>query len=481
VELDSISAIFPEMVRHGSHSASLDIPVSLIQPVSVLFPPTAVKVAPPPASLFETLSTFQPAIASVKAADGETRHLWNLPPLTVEITLRHGYPADVPPDVKLGSQSSWIPASKLAELERGAREMWEEFGHDQVFFAYIDSLQQAAEDAFGLAATGGTLEIAPELKVALLDFDIKTKQAKFDRETFDCGVCLEPRKGAVCHKMNRCGHVFCVECLQDFYNNCITEGDVASVKCLDPTCGKRDKSDPDKKPKRGRTLQPSELQQIPLNESIVQRYVKMKRKKKLEANRNTVYCPRSWCQGPARRAGDPLSANEDSDNDADDSPSKPETVPKTFDLNDEDAKLPPLAERLAVCEDCSFAFCVVCKSGWHGEFARCFPRSTYELTKEERATEAYLKKHSTPCPTCDARCQKTMGCNHMICFQCNSHFCYLCSSWLDSGNPYRHFNTAGAPCFQRLWEMEAGDGEGQDGRQVREKDATISVAAEFPA
>ncbi|KAK1050664.1 hypothetical protein LTR33_014664, partial [Friedmanniomyces endolithicus] len=55
---------------------------------------------------------------------------------------------------------------------------------------------------------------------------------------------------------------------------------------------------------------------------------------------------------------------------------------------------------------------------------------------------------------------KTMGCNHMKCFQCNTHFCYLCGAWLDGDNPYIHFNKQGSPCFQRLWELEEGD-EGQ--------------------
>lgn len=51
-----------------------------------------------------------------------------------------------------------------------------------------------------------------------------------------------------------------------------------------------------------------------------------------------------------------------------------------------------------------------------------------------------------------------MGCNHMICFQCKTHFCYLCSAWISADNPYVHFNTQWQPCYQRLWELEEGDG-----------------------
>ena len=107
--------------------------------------------------------------------------------------------------------------------------------------------------------------------------------------------------------------------------------------------------------------------------------------------------------------------------------------------------------------------------GWHGEFARCFPRDPNELSAEEKASYDYIRLNTSPCPTCSSPTQKTMGCNHMRCFQCNTHFCYLCTSWLDGLNPYQHFNKPGTECYQRLWELEEGDdGQGPaDGRGFR--------------
>ena len=260
--------------------------------------------------------------------------------------------------------------------------------------------------------------------------------------------------------------MFCVACLQDFYNACITEGDVTNVKCLAPNCAKEDSGRSQgvagsKKRKRrlDRTLDPSELLQIPLEQGIVQRYVKLKRKNLLESDRTTVYCPRQWCQGAARSKKHPRPGDV---KDYESSDSEDEDQPGSYDPNLRQDQLPPPSERLAICEDCSFAFCKVCKASWHGEFAVCFPRKQYELSAEEKASEEYLKKHSTACPTCAARCQKTMGCNHMVCFKCNSHFCYLCSSWLSEENPYKHFNTQWTPCYMRLWELEEGDGVGVD-------------------
>lgn len=208
--------------------------------------------------------------------------------------------------------------------------------------------------------------------------------------------------------------------------------------------------------KQGKTLDPSELLQIPLDQETVQKYIRLKRKQKLESDRTTVYCPRQWCQGPARSKKSE-SPSQDSDPDSDSDVAEQQMA---FDPNASPDTLPPPHDRLAVCEDCAFAFCKVCKVSWHGEFSTCFPRKQHELTAEEKATEDYMKKHTASCPYCGARCQKTIGCNHMICSTCKTDFCNLCSSWLDPINPFKHFNTEGTPCYMRLWEQENGtDGD----------------------
>ncbi|KAI9880390.1 MAG: translation termination inhibitor protein itt1 [Pleopsidium flavum] len=478
IELFSIAAIFPELAIDSTDlfCASIDVPVSPAQPLAIVFPPLT-DGAPPPA-----LPT-PPSSDAVSSGDSkrgnvgtqtvptvevvqDIHHLSHLPPLSLQIQLPSGYPSERPPVFHLSTTSSWLPNVVLEQLKEQGDKLWEDLGRTQVVFDYIDHLQQAAEGGFGL---GSLMEVPQDHKILLLNFDSKTKREKFEQETFDCGVCLGPKKGSDCYRMLLCAHVFCVECLQDFYNTCITEGDITNVKCLAPDCGKDAKSvlvahdtivarPRKRRRKEDRTLNPSELLQIPLEQETVQRYVKLKRKKKLESDRTTVYCPRQWCQGAARSKKHPKTDDID---DVADSASENEEEPRDYDPNANEDTLPPPSERLAICEDCSFAFCKVCKSGWHGEFARCFPRRRYELTAEEKASEDYMKLHTSPCPTCMAPCQKTMGCNHMICFKCNTHFCYLCSAWLDTNNPYKHFNDVKSSCFMRLWELEGGDG-GED-------------------
>lgn len=263
----------------------------------------------------------------------------------------------------------------------------------------------------------------------------------------------DPKKGSVCHRMISCGHVFCVQCLQDFYNNAISTGDLATVRCLAPGCAKEQETKSKKSRKSKALISPSELLQIPLGEDMVERYVKLKHKAQLESDKNTVYCPRKWCQGAARSEkhrkpeGLEIVDDSDSESESESAPNKSKGITSRMDL-------------MRICEDCSFAFCSRCFQGWHGEYFHCLPRNTDgELSAEDKASLEYVRLHSTPCPTCSCPAQKTHGCNHMICFRCDTHFCYLCSAWLPPDNPYKHYNVETQGCYMRLWELEGGDGD----------------------
>ncbi|KAH0534021.1 hypothetical protein FGG08_007376 [Glutinoglossum americanum] len=454
IELSSICAIFPELAisPEDPFTASIVLPVSPVKHLAIIFPPLA--DGAPPTGLPTPPSSTGVDRNDGRAAEGDVQregvgeivrdihHLSHLPPLSLQIKLPGGYPADEPPILDLSTSPPWLPEETLLRLQDDGKRLWEELGRDQVIFAYIDHLQQAAERAFDLFDSGGddsTFEVAQDMKIALLDFDRKGKREEFERGTFECG------------------------CLQDFYNSCITEGDVSSVKCLAPDCGREgvklatEQVDTPKKRKRrkkdDRTLSPSELLQIPLDQDIVKRYVDLKRKAELESDKTTVYCPRKWCQGAARTAKHHKRTGLDPGKDESDEESEEEGTSG----NGQPSELPPPSERLAICSDCAYAFCVVCFRGWHGELTICRPSDPGQLSAEEKASEEYMKLHTTPCPTCAAPCQKTQGCNHMICFKCNTHFCYLCSAWLDQANPYQHFNQEKSGCYQRLWELEGGD------------------------
>ncbi|KAK2065603.1 RWD domain-containing protein [Colletotrichum caudatum] len=460
-ELGSLQAIFPEIELddHRPFCFTIQLPVRPAKPVTVAFPAAS--------NAQDTAATQLPGVEPRI----DSHELSHLPAIVVGMQLPEGYPTERPPGVSISTSPPWLTRDVIKKLEDDGPRLWEEMGRDMVAFTYLDHVQQAADDVFGMVDGNGALEIDPSHKIAILDYDIEAARAAFEKETFDCGICLDPKKGSMCHKMIDCGHIFCIQCLQEFYNNAITEGDLATVRCLAPNCSKEraeagQVSGSGKKRKVKTSISPSELLQIGLSQETVTRYVTLKYKNELESDKNTIYCPRSWCQGAARskkhRKPEGLEmADEASDEDTED-----EEGAAGQDDGGKGKKKQPFdrGDLLAICEDCGFAFCSRCYQSWHGEFYRCTPkRDTGELSAEEQASIDYINLHTTPCPTCGVTAQKSHGCNHMICFRCASHFCYLCSAWLDPRNPYAHFNEMPdgkiTACFMRLWELEGGDGD----------------------
>lgn len=428
-ELGTLQSIYPELVLDPSnpHIAVLDLLVAPSKPLPV---------------------TFKPG--------HEVIRLEYLPSLRLNISLPVGYPACAPPTVTPTTSPSWLPEDILERIVEESNSIWEEYGGATILFSYISSLQEQADNAFGLEE----LTLPESLRKALMEYNTQMKKEIFDKETFDCGVCLEPKKGLVCYRMQRCSHVFCIACLQDYYNSCIAEGHVHNVKCMSTDCGKAGPNDT----KKDRLLSPKELLAIPLSYDQVSRYARIKRKKKIESDPSMIFCPRSWCQGPMRTEKYPKITNiaelDASDSEGEGEIPTPQEHTAIASGQEKPAARIKGTDRLAVCEDCNLAFCVVCLASWHGDFVRCEPRDTTQLSEEDQASLDFILKNTSPCPYCSVPCQKSMGCNHMTCAQCKTHFCYLCSAWLNPDHPYAHFNDAKSKfCFQRLFDGVEGDME----------------------
>ena len=185
VELSSISAIYPELIIDPANpfSASIDIPVEPLQPLAVNFcaadGPTATKLA------------TQPGIT----------HLSHLPALSVEIVLPDGYPTQEPPIFRICTSPSWIPQSRVQQLEEAALTLWEEMGRNQIVFTYLDYLRESAERVFDLIPENADLlTLSPDLKLNMLSTASKVSQAIFEQTTYDCETCMVPKKGIDCHK-----------------------------------------------------------------------------------------------------------------------------------------------------------------------------------------------------------------------------------------------------------------------------------------
>ncbi|KAF3050583.1 translation termination inhibitor protein itt1 [Didymella keratinophila] len=352
-------------------------------------------------------------IQSTHQGDGlEANEVSHLPPLRIRFKLPQGYPNEVGPI--LGLEAFWLPGSTARKLEAKGTSLWEEYGRIQVMYAYASHLEEAAEAAFGM----NSLEVTSDVRQQLLAFDQEAKQQAFDKGSYECGVCLDPKQGALCHQMSDCKHVFCIGCLQGYYNNAILTGNIDDVKCPDFTCGGNNQ-----RAQRTKLVAPRELLRIPIERPAVQRYVNLKRKRKLEADKSTMWCPRKWCQGAALGNNYPktdvkpeeMGCMYEKDVEIE-AASIEEPIEPLYDSEEATQKCVEalkereavkeralLASRLQICEDCSYAFCRLCNRSWHGDFFDCrarvnIPSERTILEQEEEASLAFIRENTTKCP-----------------------------------------------------------------------------------
>ena len=220
MELTFVEFIYPELRRDPAnpYTVTFDIHVSPSEPLSVAFVTFPKDTQPPAlptppssdpgdmASSARDLSASYTYRLDVEPPTKDVQKLAHLPPLTLELRLPDGYPAQKCPVVQLYQGKPewfWIPESKIQELANAAFQMWKEMGRDQVVFSYIEYLRDAADRGFdlGKVAVTGPLVLDSSKKEYMLGYVSKYIKLLFDRETFGCGVCLEPKKGAVSYRL----------------------------------------------------------------------------------------------------------------------------------------------------------------------------------------------------------------------------------------------------------------------------------------
>ncbi|KAI4893881.1 hypothetical protein NFI96_024327, partial [Prochilodus magdalenae] len=89
------------------------------------------------------------------------------------------------------------------------------------------------------------------------------------------------------------------------------------------------------------------------------------------------------------------------------------------------------------CTKCQFVWCFKCHAPWH-EGLKCREyRKGDKLLHHWASVIEHGQRNAQKCPRCKIHIQRTEGCDHMTCTQCNTNFCYRC------GEKYRHLRFFG--------------------------------------
>ncbi|CAO1636917.1 unnamed protein product [Parajaminaea phylloscopi] len=496
-ELTALAAIYPSehlhidrdhIERQGEslHVVSFSFPIDLVRSTNVYIVAQDHAVQPG-----TTPSSLPLPPASDQGTELQLRHL---PPLAVTASLCSQYPLRrcprierlAAPFVTTSQQREWI----TLRLE----QMWEET-QGEILWSWAEWLREgwteevldktsktpftgAAKGTLAFyeassASTRPTLEGVPsrghDLSATLRAYDRLARQSAFDSDRFMCGICLEAKKGSASVKLGGCGHVFCRECVNDYLKLHLTEGSLnLALSCPDPSCmsssaGRNAHATLSDGARSEGAISLTQLEEIlATSPDLVQRLHFLQNKAAAESDPSAIPCPRPDCQelAPARE--------EDKGNDR--------------------------WQAFRECPRCSMCFCAWCRFTWHAPNPCAISSSDALLTRydsgtdserramelrygrknllklkaqfeEDRANREWLKERTQACPHCSSPVEKSMGCNHMTCSHCASHFCYLCGHRLNPKEPYRHFNTPGSSCYNRLFDgiIQDGGAEGPPG------------------
>ena len=334
---------------------------------------------------------------------------------------------------------------QLSKLCKSLDMSWEESPYEVILFRWIQFLQEETLDILNISSP---LVLTTKMKFALNDpsfdsravqdvassaalldsilaFDQQERERVFRTSHFCCGVCFCEKTGSDCIAFPKCEHVFCTECISEYFKVQIESGSVKALNCPETKCESQ--------------ALPSQVKNL-VSPDLFAKYDKYLLQSSLDEMSDIVYCPRPSCQSPV--------------------------------ILEQDTTM-------GVCQVCRFAFCSLCKFTFHGVSPCVFrPNEVRRLKAEyENATEAeklflerrygknrirrmiddliseeWLVDNSKTCPRCQAHIQKSEGCNKMHCSKCRTNFCWLCGKILDQQNPYLHFNMWNSSCFNKLFE-----------------------------
>lgn len=427
----------------------------------------------------------------------QTIKISHLPPLTLRIVLPESYPSKLPPKFTL--YSSWLHLSLLTKLCKKLDKLWIENKGQEILFTWVAFLQDETLEFLHIQESLNisyiytryketlekvqniqknkiidnidkehTEDIKNKVKVGtnnkyvskkllqksydkraildcpvgknpiqmLIDYNEKRNQIEFKKNFSTCKICFEDKLGEHCTQFLPCSHVFCKDCITNYLEVRIKDGNVQNIYCPEEKCTSE--------------ATPAQIKDL-VSSELFAKYDSILLSATLATMMDIIYCPRRNCQYPVS-----LEPNE----------------------------------QMAKCPICQYAFCVFCKMVYHGiEPCKLYSAGTHQLVSEYQEasddkklqmeqrygkkqlqtlventmSENWIQTNSQKCPKCKAAIEKLDGCNKMKCWRCNTPFCWLCNTILNYDTPYEHFEDRNSKCYNMLYYgMPIEDDEDDD-------------------
>lgn len=247
---------------------------------------------------------------------------------------------------------------------------------------------------------------------------------QFQKNIYLCEICFQDKMGEKCIQFQPCSHVYCKDCIKEYFETRIKDGMVQTMPCPYDKCDSE--------------ATQSQIKDV-IGTNLYDKYDDLLLNATLNKMEDITYCPRQSCGIPVMREVD---------------------------------------DKMAVCSSCRFVFCIFCKMTYHGvepcklkseekrqiveEYEQADKETKFRLEKrygkkqlqamvQVHKSESWISTNSKACPSCGANIEKSDGCNKMICWQCKEFFCWLCRKTLDPNAPYQHYLDPSSKCNNQLF------------------------------
>ena len=216
-----------------------------------------------------------------------------------------------------------------------------------------------------------------------------------------------------------CSHSFCKECWRAYLELKISEGRVAQLLCPGADCNQR---------------VPADIVSSLVPKEVDAKYLKFGIDTFVEVSAGLKWCPHPGCSRAVQLPDSaPTVIEEETDGATGVAPTDEEQVGVAEEAIPRAAK-----EAIPRAVDCGLGhfFCWACGAEPHDpcscELWRQWKEEVTEKegeatnTSKQATSDAWVAKHSKPCPNCLVPIQRSDGCNHMTCSKCSHDFCWVC-------------------------------------------------------